>query len=96
MKNEDNFKVFLYYSNDKLSISVQHDQKDSKFYERSFVLNRNQNNLNLDRLDEFLNLNIFNLEKSLKRFIKDITLIIEHQELLKITLSLKKKIMEIF
>ena len=55
MKNEDNFKVFLYYSNDKLSISVQQDQKDSKFYERSFVLNRNQNNLNLDRLDEFLN-----------------------------------------
>ena len=91
MKNEDNFEVFLYYSDNKLSISVRQIYNESKFYERSIVLDKNQNNLRLDELDEFLDLNIFKIEKSLKRFIKNITLIIEHQELLKITLSLKKK-----
>tara|TARA_B100000886_G_scaffold265259_1_gene189679 strand:+ start:260 stop:964 length:705 start_codon:yes stop_codon:yes gene_type:complete len=91
MKNEDNFEVFLYYSDNKLSISVRQIYNESKFYERSIVLDKNQNNLKLDELDEFLDLNIFKIEKSLKRFIKNITLIIEHQELLKITLSLKKK-----
>ena len=91
MKNEDNFEVFLYYSDYKLSISVRQIYNESKFYERSIVLDKNQNNLRLDELDEFLDLNIFKIEKSLKRFIKNITLIIEHQEFLKITLSLKKK-----
>ena len=91
MKNEDNFEVFLYYSDNKLSISVRQIYNESKFYERSIVLDKNQNNLKLDELDEFLDLNIFKIEKSLKKFIKNITLIIEHQELLKITLSLKKK-----
>ena len=91
MKNEDNFEVFLYYSDYKLSISVRQIFNESKFYERSIVLDKNQNNLRLDELDEFLDLNIFKIEKSLKRFIKNITLIIEHQEFLKITLSLKKK-----
>ena len=91
MKNEDNFEVFLYYSDNKLSISVRQIYNESKFYERSIVLDKNQNNLKLDELDEFLDLNIFKIEKSLKKFIKNIILIIEHQELLKITLSLKKK-----
>ena len=91
MKNEDNFEVFLYYSDNKLSISVRQIYNESKFYEKSIDLDKNQNNLRLDELDEFLDLNIFKIEKSLKRFIKNITLIIEHQELLKITLSLKKK-----
>ena len=91
MRNEDNFETFLYYSDNKLSISAQQRYKDSKFYEKSVFLDKNQNNLKLDELDEFLDLNIFKIEKSLKRFIKNITLIIEHQELLKITLSLKKK-----
>jgi len=62
-----------------------------KLFERSIVLDKSQNNLKLDELDEFLDLYILKIEKSLKRFIKNITLIIEHQELLKITLSLKKK-----
>ncbi len=91
MKNEDNFEAFLYYSDNKLSISVQQSYKDSKYYEKSVVLDKDKNNLKLDKLDEFLDLNIFKIEKSLKKFIKNITLIIEHQELLKITLSLKKK-----
>ena len=91
MKNEDNFEVFLYYSDNKLSISVRQIYNESKFYERSIDLDKNQNNLKLDELDVFLDLNIFKIEKSLKKFIKNITLIIEHPELLKITLSLKKK-----
>ena len=58
MKNEDNFEVFLYYSDNKLSISVRQIYNESKFYERSIVLDKNQNNLRLDELDEFLDLNI--------------------------------------
>ena len=91
MNNENNFETFLYYSNKKLSICVQQSDKDSKFYEKSIILDDDLNNLHLDKLDEFLHSNIFIIEKSLKRFIKNITLIIEHKEPLKIALSLKKK-----
>tara|TARA_B100000886_G_scaffold181470_1_gene124491 strand:- start:79 stop:783 length:705 start_codon:yes stop_codon:yes gene_type:complete len=91
MKNEINFETFLYYSDQKLSISVQQSNKDTGFYEKSNILDNNQNNLQLARLDEFLDLNIFKIEKSLKRFIKNVILIVDHQELLKIKLSLKKR-----
>tara|TARA_E500000178_G_scaffold106804_1_gene106541 strand:- start:492 stop:1196 length:705 start_codon:yes stop_codon:yes gene_type:complete len=92
MNNENNFETFLYYSDKRLSISVQQSDKDSKFYEKSVLLDENLNNLHLDKFNEFLNSNIFKIEKSLKKFIKNITLIIDHKELFKITLSLKKKI----
>ena len=92
MNNENNFETFLYYSDKRLSISVQQSDKDSKFYEKSVLLDENLNNLHLDKFNEFLNSNIFKIEKSLKKFIKNITLIIDHKELMKITLSLKKKI----
>ena len=91
MINKNNFEAFFYYSNKKLSICIQQSDKDFKFYEKSVKLDDNINNLRLDKLDEFLNSNIFMIEKSLKRFIKNIILIIDHKELLKITLSLKKK-----
>ena len=91
MGNENNYETFLYYSDKKLSISVQQSYKDFKFYEKSIILDDNQNNLRLIKLDEFLDANVFKIEKSLKKFIKNIILIIDHQELLKITLSLKKK-----
>ena len=91
MSNENNFETFLYYSNKKLSVCVHQRDKDSKFYEKSIILDDNLNNLNLDKLNEFLNSNIFTIEKSLKRFIKNIILIIDHKELLTIKLSLKKK-----
>ena len=61
MKNEDNFEAFLYYSDNKLSISVQQSYKDSKYYEKSVVLDKDKNNLKLDKLDEFLDLNIFKI-----------------------------------
>ena len=96
MENEINFETFLYYSDQKLSISVQKSNKDREFYEKSNILDENQNNLQLAKLDEFLDLNIFKIEKSLKKFIKNVILIVDHQELLKIKLSLKKKIMEMF
>ena len=91
MINKNNFEAFLYFSNKKLSLCIQQRDKDSKFYEKSVKLDDNLNNLHLDELNEFLNSNIFTIEKSLKRFIKNIILIIDHKELLTITLSQKKK-----
>ena len=96
MINKNNFEAFLYFSNKKLSLCIQQRDKDSKFYEKSVKLDDDLNNLHLDELNEFLDSNIFTIEKSLKRFIKNIILIIDHKELLTITLSQKKRIMEIF
>tara|TARA_B100000886_G_scaffold69715_1_gene44129 strand:- start:233 stop:937 length:705 start_codon:yes stop_codon:yes gene_type:complete len=91
MDNKNNFESFLYYSDKKLSLSIQQNYEDSKFYEKSIILNENQNDFHLDELDKFLNSNIFRIEKTLKRFIKNIILIIDHEEFLKIKLSFKKK-----
>ena len=82
MVNENNFETFLYYTDKKLSISVRQVYKNIKFYERTIILDENQDSLQLGKLDEFLESNIFNIEKSLKRFVKDITVIVDHHELL--------------
>ena len=91
MNNKNDFETFLYISNKKISISVRKKYKDYEFYENTINLTNNLNDKDLSQLNEFLNLNIIKIERSLKKFIKKIILIIDHQELLMIKLSLKKK-----
>lgn len=91
MTNNDKFETFLYVSNDNISISVRKKYKDDRYYENASKLINNLNDRNLSQLNEFLDLNIIKIERSLKKFVKKIILIIDHQELLKIKLSIKKK-----
>ena len=63
MNNENNFETFLYYSNKKLSICVQQSDKDSKFYEKSVLLDENLIRLmvyqGFKQVDEMLGILLF-------------------------------------
>ena len=91
MTNKNDFETFLYVSNKKISISVRKKYEDYEFYENTVNLTNHLNDKDLSQLNEFLNLNIIKIERSLKKFVQKIILIIDHQELLTIKLSLKKK-----
>ena len=91
MNNENSFETFLYIGKKKISILIWKNDTKDKLYENEFILKNDSINSELSQLEKFLSSNILQIEKYLKRFIKNIILIIDHEEPFKIKLSLKKK-----
>ena len=91
MNNENTFETLLYISKKKISILIWKDDTKDKLYENEFIFKNESINSELSQLEKFLSSNILQIEKYLKRFIKKIILIIDHEEPFKIKLSLKKK-----
>ena len=91
MNNENSFETFLHISKKKISILIWKNDTKDKLYENEFILKNESINSELSQLEKFLSSNILQIEKYLKRFIKKIILIIDHEEPFKIKLSLKKK-----
>ena len=91
MNNENSFETFLYISKKKISILIWKNDTKDKLYENEFILKNESINSELSQLEKFLSSNIIQIEKYLKKFIKNIILIIDHEEPFKIKLSLKKK-----
>ena len=75
----------------KISILIWKNDTKDKLYENELILENESINSELSQLEKFLSSNILQIEKYLKRFIKKIILIIDHEEPFKIKLSLKKK-----
>ena len=91
MNNKNSFETFLYISKKKISILIWKNDTKDKLYENEFILKNESINSELSQLEKFLSFNIIQIEKYLKKFIKNIILIIDHEEPFKIKLSLKKK-----
>ena len=91
MNNENTFETLLYISKKKISILIWKNDTKDKLYENEFILKNESINSKLSQLEKFLSSNILQIEKYIKRFIKKIILIIDHEEPFKIKLSLKKK-----
>ena len=91
MNNENSFETFLYIGKKKISILIWKNDTKDKLYENEFILKNESINSKLSQLEKFLSSNILQIEKYIKRFIKKIILIIDHEEPFKIKLSLKKK-----
>ena len=91
MNNESTFETLLYISKKKISILIWKDDTKDKLYENEFIFKNESITSELSQLEKFLSSNILQIEKYLKRFIKKIILIIDHEEPFKIKLSLKKK-----
>jgi hypothetical protein len=85
-----NFDTYLYISSKKFTISVNTETK-KKIYDKDLTLKIDIKQIDLDILDNFLNENIFKIEKLLKNFVKNIYLIIDCEEFFPIDISLKKK-----
>ena len=90
MKNNLENKIFLFLGIDKFTI-VALNSIDEEVYKEEILKDNKNNQIDLDFLDNFLNENIFKIEKKLNEFVKNIFLIIDHQNIFSIHLSIKNK-----
>ena len=87
IENSD-FETFLYISKSKYQIYV-YDKNNLKSLYNEEVESSDEIELNI--LSQFLDDNIYKIEKMIKNFIRNIILIVEDDKVLNIGISLKKK-----
>ena len=90
MEDKDNFQTYLYISEKNLIISVR-DNFDKKNYEKKILFQQNLNYLDLEILNNFLNDNVYKIEKSINDFVKKIFIIIDLNIFFKVDISIKKE-----
>ena len=83
------FKVFIHVSKNKFAISAMKHDTSEKIYEYELLIENNLNEFDFEKLQKFLDNNILKLEKNLKQFIKEVTLILETESFLNVQLSVK-------
>ena len=87
IENSD-FETFLYISKNKYQIFVYDKNNLRNLYHKEI---ENNDGIELNILSKFIDENIYNIEKKIKNFIRNIILIIEDEKVLDIVISLKKK-----
>jgi len=87
IENSD-FETFLYISKSKYQIYV-YDKNNLKSLYNEEVESNDEIELNI--LSQFLDDNIYKIEKMIKNFIRNIILIVDDEKVLEIGISLKKK-----
>ncbi len=90
MTKKIDFQTYLYLNHNQFIIYVAEISTNEKIYSEKFVLKENSTELKLRKLDEFLDSNIFKIEKKLNSFVKDIHVILDSNEFHSIKLSIKK------
>ena len=90
MDVDTNFETCLFLSSHKLAIGVYDKQSLKKLFYNEIHNSRNSSQINHESLNNFLEKNIFDVEKGLKDFVENIYLIIESDKFLTIKISIKK------
>ena len=90
MTNKVDFRTYIYLNHNKFIIYVAKILTNEKIYSEKLEIEENSTELKFSKFDEFLNLNIFKIEKKLNNFIKDIYIILDSKEFHSIKLSIKK------
>ena len=90
MENNSNFDAFLYLSSKKIILSINQIQNFKSIYKNEILLNGISDEIDHIKLDNFLNNNIFKVEKILDDFIKNINVLIETKDLFTVNISVKK------
>ena len=88
MIEETDFEIFLYISKNKYQIFVYDKNNLNNLYIEEI---KNNNEIELNTLSKFLDENIYKIEKMIKKFVRNIILIIEDDKVLELGISLKKK-----
>ena len=91
MSNEFDFETYLSISPSKIGIYLLDKNKLVNLYFKEQNFKNNNNFIDINFLNEFLENNIFKIEKLIGRFIKNITLILESENILTLNIGLKKK-----
>ena len=85
------FETFLFISKNKYQIFVYDKDNLKNLYNEEIKIN---NRIELDNLSNFLDENIYKIEKTINNFIRNIILIIEDDKVLELSISIKKKYYE--
>ena len=84
------FETYLYISKDKFQIFVLNKKKLKNLYSQELKIDHQFDFKDLNILLNFLDKNIYKIEKLIGNFIKDIILIVENEKNLKIDIGIKK------
>jgi hypothetical protein len=85
-----NFETYLFLSSNKLSIGVYEKFSSKKIYYKEILNSQNSNHLNYEILNNFLEKNIFEIEKNFKNFVEKINVIVQSNKFLTINISIRK------
>jgi len=88
MIEDIDFEIFLYISRNKYQIFVYNKNHSKNLYNEEI---NNIDQIGLNTLSKFLDDNIYKIEKMIKKFVRNIILIIEDDKVLDVSISLKKK-----
>ena len=88
MTENSDFETFLYISKSKYQIFVYNKNNLKNLYSEEIEYS---DEIELNILSQFLDDNIYKIEKKIKNFIRNIILIVEDDKILEIGISLKKK-----
>ena len=91
MIEETDFETFLFISKNKYQIFVYDKDNLKNLYNEEIKIN---DGIELDNLSNFLDENIYKIEKTINNFIRNIILIIEDDKVLELSISIKKKYYE--
>ena len=91
MKSSSVNKTFIFVSSNKFII-ISLGEANKINYKKETIFKNQNTKFDLDLFSEFLNENIFKIEKELGEFIKIIYLIIENEEIFSVDFSIKNKI----
>ena len=84
------FETYLYISKDKFQIFVLNKKKLKNLYSQELKIDNQFDFKDLNILLNFLDKNIYKIEKLIGNFIKNIVLIVENEKNLKINMGIKK------
>ena len=91
MNEAIDFETYLVISNDKFEIYLLDIKNFKNLYKKEFKYQTDLEKIDLNLLDEFLEKNIFSIEKVAGSFVNKINVIIQNKTILNLDLSVKKK-----
>ena len=83
------YETYLFISSTKLIISVTTDLK-KKIYQKELLIDDQIHLKNFEKIDYFLNQNIFTIEKKFQNFIERVTIILDLNVFFSVKISVKK------
>ena len=87
----DEIETYLSISSNKFTIYLFDKKNLVNLYKEQIEIESNKDEIDFNQLILFLEKNIFKIEKLIGKFIKNISLILDHNKILNLNLCLKKK-----
>ena len=91
MTEHVDLEAYLFLLPNKLLISLFDPKNLKNYYIDEVNLENKINSIDEYKLNKFLDKNIFKIEKLIGKFLKNIFLVIENDQILNLTIGIKKK-----